>query len=622
MSIVPEPGNERLIDTLLSLLSEAKANHADIANKGRWKDCETAYAMKTYADVPHAEWMSMADAPVSWEAIERTVPILTDVKPKLTVTGRGPEDGYVAKNLQVGADREMDRQEVLLLFPRVLREACKIGTSFMLTRVTMRGTTVRLKTDYVSAWNTFADPSAVTDEDVQYIFTRRPTRLSKLILEYPHLAEQIIAQASGVNGPGDARTRAVESTNETSPTPTWGNTTASVGGTEVMEITRGGGRWKATQFVDLWEFYCTDGDQLDVEIELADGTTEIVPEEKYPGGRIITFIGDLIIDDIPNPFAHGMIPLTRVVCYDSTNRYYGQSFIEAMLDTQAIVSRVDNKTMDWLALACDPERVVDEDAGVDTEHDFSAPSKVVLVKPGSRYEWRDPPQMPGYLWDFRAAKVSERDNAIGINEISRGNLNTLEDVSGKAIDAANEPNQQRTRLIQRNFEAAVSRWGKQTVANMIQFYPAEVWFRMLPPGTTILGWEEWAIEDLREWPDVVMTAGSSLPVNKAARRNEAIMFYREGLFGEPGSPEAAQLVFDMVDFPDKDKALAAVAKSYQMKQQMMMQQAMMAQAPGVAPGSGVKDKALGGEPDPEEDFREQVRIEGEDRRPQPAGFVG
>lgn len=613
--MIPDRGDTKLVDALLALRSEAERAQKKAAERGRWKDCERSYANRNYHGIPHAEWQSMNDAPMTWESIERTVPLLTDAKPKLIINGRGPEDALATHHMMLGIDQAMEQQDLLLLLPRVLRDALKIGTSFLATRIEVRGLKVKFVTDHVSAWNVFPDAQATSDTDLQFVWIKRPIRLSRLLQIYPTRVNEIMDRV-GSDVSKDPRIQLHTADSELSPSPTWGGTSNADGDTEVMEITRGGTGNVHTQFVDLWEGYFRDGDQLNVEVELADGSREIVPEEKYPGGRIVTMIGDLILDDIPNPFAHRQIPLTRVVCYDSTGRYFGQSFIEALLDPHSIISRIDNKIMDWMELAADPERVVDEDAGVDTEHDFSAPGKVVSIKPGARYDILKPAEMPAYIWNLRAAKVQEFNNAVGISEVSRGNLGTLEDVSGKAIDAANEPNQQRVRLIQRNFEAAISRWGRQSVANMVQFRPREEWLRVLPPGTVDLGWEHWTEDDLSEWPDVVMTVGSSLPVNKAARRNEYLMLYREGLLGMPGTPEAASIVLDAIDLPDKDKALQNISAAFQ-QQQMMAQQQMMMQGqaqgpPSSSPSRSYLDKAAGGEPDPEEVFNDEVRLEAPD----------
>lgn len=619
---LPKGENDTLLDTLMSMRQECEDHRKVVEGTRFWADCEASYYNRLYDEVATPEWMSREVAPKTWESTERIIPILTDSRPRLLLTGRGPEDAQAVKVLALGVDQEEDRQNMMVLWAKMLRQGMILGTSFILCRVERVGATYRLVSELVSPWNVYADPAATTDEDLQFVWIKRPIRGGRLLQLFPEKSEEILEACATGRIQGASPSAANYSRTGISPNPTWGQV-GQAGNLEFQEITRRGARANPAQsYFDLWEGYYVDGSILGIEEQLMQNQNKVKTKGIGAQGAILTMVGDVILSAMPNPFLHGQIPLSRFVCYDLPGSYYGMSYIEPLLGPHRMLSRIDNKVTDWMALACDPEVVMDEDCGVDEENDFAAPGKKVMVKKDSRYEYLKPSEMPGYVWNLRAAKDQEFKDASGVSDVSRGNISGVsDDTSGRAIELLNEPTIKRVRLMQRNFESTVSRWGKQTVANLIQFKSREDWMRLLPPPPPVpdpmtgmpvpvdpaqqpLPWDTWGPEDFQNWPDVKMAVGSSLPINKAAKQQNVTALYQAGLLGVPGSVEAVGVALSKMEDDDKEEILQGM----QMAQERMMQQQAMQAASTAEEGSagdpGVsKNKAQnGGMPEPGQDF--------------------
>lgn len=559
--------NDPLVDTLLSLRQEAEESRRHVESSRYWKDVEDSYYNRLLENSPTPEWMSREVAPMTWSAIEHIVPTLTDSRPRLLLNGRGPEDAQAVKFLGLGVAQEEDRQQMPVFWTKCLRDAAIGGSSFVLTRIDLVNGLFRLRTEMMSRWAVYADPLATSDVDLGWVWIKRMVRGSRLVQMFPERANEILQRAGSSVMPSMSRSSFVGAAG-VSPNPMWGQT-GMTGSLEFTEITRSAGRANPlTQYYELWEAYFLDRSMIPLELQLNDRTDSIgniLPATDT--GAIVTMVGDLVVHAMDNPFRHGDIPLTRLVCYDLPGQYYGMSFIEALLGPHRQITRIDNKVTDWMVLACDPETVIDDDAGVDTEEDFAAPGKKVVVKPASRYERIPPSPMPQYVWNLRMAKQQDFKDATGQQDVNRGAVSgSAEDMSGKAIDLLQDPGERRLRLFQRNFEATVSRWGRQTVSNLMQFHSREQWLRVLPPGTQQLPWEGWSDEDFRDWPDVTMAVGSSLPVNKTARQNAVIQKYQAGLFGRPGSLQALILANQELEVDNLDAIVQGAREDMQQAQ--------------------------------------------------------
>jgi hypothetical protein len=552
--------NDDLVDVLMSLREEAEQARKVVESARFWKDVEDSYYNRLLQDFPTPEWMSREVAPMTWAAVEHVVPTLTDSRPRLLINGRGPEDQLAVKYLTLAVQQEEDRQGMPVFWGKSVRDTAIGGTSFVLTRVEMVNGRFRLRTESLSRWSVFADPSATSDVDLGWVWIKRMVRGSRLCQHFPDKAAEIMDRASNGKISGSSPSMAAIAANGISPNPTWGSV-GQLGSLEFQEITRTSGRANPlNQYYELWEGYFADRTMIPLELamEQQSGAPSVIhPMDET--GAIVTMVGDLIVHAIDNPFSHGDIPLTRAVCYDLPGQYYGMSFIESLLGPHRMLTRIDNKVVDQMTLAGDPVIIMDDDSGLDGEDDYQAPGKHLPLKPGSRYEIVPAAPLPQYYWNLRAAKAQDFKDATGQQDVNRGQVSgSSEDMSGKAIDLLQEPGERRLRLFQRNFESTVSRWGRQTVSNLIQFKSREDWLRLLPPGTQQLPWDGWKPDDFREWPDVSMAVGSSLPVNKTARQNAIIQKLQAGLYGRPNSVDAVRMANEEMESPSTDDVVKSM----------------------------------------------------------------
>jgi hypothetical protein len=167
--------------------------------------------------------------------------------------------------------------------------------------------------------------------------------------------------------------------------------------------------------------------------------------------------------------------------------------------------------------------------------------------------------------------------------------------------------------IQMSMEYGITRWGQQTMCNMMQFWPEERWRRVLPfeiqdmPLPWLSGEDQMLGEGKgsvdKYLPEIRMQAGSNLPENQDAKNGLVMNLFDRSAFGPPGTLPASRELLKGTAYPDAERLAQEGAAA---QQQMMMQQAMMAaanpqpQANGKSPPKS-GDKAQGGVLSPAED---------------------
>lgn len=601
-------GSPRDIEqALLGLRADAVSARKRVEDARRWRDCASAYRGKLLSkNPPLPQWRSKFDSSILYEVVERYVPVLTDQKPRLEAVAQetmAPHDEQMASHIRSGTIREWDDEDMQLLIPAMLRDVLIYGTGHAYVRVLPGDITQekRIVTEVPSPWSIFPAPSAHFEQTPDYLWCRHRVTEADLYQTFgDDMAEKIVKEARATQTSDEFYEDDEQIVRDNEFLITLSGTSSSIsagmGHSDVSHAL--GSRSSHEPRYDLWVGYFHDGSMIEREITLQDGTPEKVPVRGYPFGRIIIMVGTKYFAelDAPNTLPHRRMPILRMGCRDLRGSWWGRSIIEPLLDDAEKIAMIDNRIMDCIALTLNPVVVVDDNSKVDMETIYTYPGLVIPKTPGSTIEFRPPPPLPSYVFEMRRNLMSQFDRSAGITDISRGNIPTLEDVSGRALEIATEPTYTIIRGIQRNLEKFVTEWGRIVVPLLV--HPAvrsEEWWRKIigqeiDPMTgelMPLGWEGLDPEDVAWLPDLRMTVGSSLPQNHQARFNESLSLYNAQAFGPPGSPGAAGELLKNIEHPDRESIVSRLTQEAQAMQTAMQQGA-------VPPGGG-------GPPPPEPD---------------------
>lgn len=622
--------NEDSVDTpseLSSLRNLALTHHRSIMAAREVVRCRNAYMGRLYEDVTVLPWKPSCVHPKVHEVVERFTSVLTDSRPKFEPRPRNDEDEILSKALISAADFEWERQRMDLKMQIAARAVLTDGTVHLYTGRDEYG---ELSTRILSSFSWVPDPAATDETDLSYGFARFSMTRAQIEQKWPNAAGIIFERVHH----GTAPLRDDNTYNALSPG--WGsplNGTLQISASATVDMDFSTPQSPASEQgrkyrVEEW-WFCK-GEDRELTVDLADSTQQVIQLPGMERGRRLYVIeghyfGDLGDPDLdgPNPYDHGQIPVSRIAAIQLLGEYQGLPYIQPGLDTAEQLADIDNQIMGNVRLMMHPVWLVPFEARVDLTKFFSAPGMVLPYRAPHKPEAHTPPALPAYVFQLREIKRQEFDDAMGINDISRGNYSGgLEDVSGKAVQLLQRPAYTRMKPIQMSIEYAITRWGTQVMCDAMQYWPEERWRRVLPatiadmPLPWIDGSDMEGSGSVDKYlPEIKMAAGSNLPENQEAKNGLVFNLFDRAAFGPPGSPEASLELMKGVKYPDAENLArqAAVAQQQAMAQSMAMQQMAGAQqGPPNSKPPGTGDKAMGAGPSPADEQEVMASLSGQE----------
>lgn len=628
------PDSTETPSELAALRGLALDHHRTILAAREIVRCRNAYMGRLYEGETVLPWKPALVHPKVHEIVERFTSVLTDSRTKFEPHPRNDEDEILAKALISGTDFEWERQRMDLQMQIASRAVLTDGTTHLYTGLGADG---ELTTRILSPFSWIPDPGACDETDLAYGFARFSMTRAEVEARWPEMAGVIFERVHHGTAPlrDDNTYNAVGTAwPQVGAHGTWQSAAMITAGTSSdMEFSTPqtpSGKQGRRYRVEEWWFQ--RGEDRELTVDLADGETSVIQLPSTAGRRMYVIEGHYFPElDGPNPFDHGMVPVSRIASIQMLGEYMGLPYIQPGLDTAEQLADIDNQIMGNVRLMMHPIWLVPFEARVDLTKFFSAPGVVLPYRAPHKPEAHTPPALPAYVFELRQIKREEFDNAMGINDISRGNYSGgLEDVSGKAVQLLQRPAYTRMKPIQMSIEFATTRWGQQTMCNMMQYWPEERWRRVLPFDIQDmpLPWieEEMQAQLMAQMtgqeappkgsvdkylPEIRMQAGSNLPENQEAKNGLVFNLHDRAAFGPPGTEPAMRNLLEGVKYPDA-KRLAA--EGSMAAQQQMMQQALMAPpqpANGKAPPK-TGNKATGGERSPAEDQEVAANLNGQE----------
>lgn len=295
---------------------------------------------------------------------------------------------------------------------------------------------------------------------------------------------------------------------------------------------------------------------------------------KYPHGRLIIKAGDVILEDKPNPFSHGMLPYIAFFDYKDSLELFSKSEAEDLELLQ--IRGNDLREQFWLnvRLTNNRQRLISENLWPKRHLlNQNRPGMLIPVKDvNNDLRWDDPPPMPSDALALITKTDKDSEQTTGVAEMTQGRRPTGI-TSGRALETVAEYGQVRVRDKARNLEEAIERFAAQLEANVRQFLSEERVIQITddtgaPQVLRIVGeLPEGAPEEMRHQYDLILSeirgkfntrivAGSTLPVSKEQRARDAL-----GLF-QTINPETKMPVIDIrsllqhIDWPDAERLIA------------------------------------------------------------------
>lgn len=580
----------------------------------QWDRMKRMYMGDFYSTIEMPEWKAKKGNPALWEIVQRFQPVITARKPKFTPTPRGAEDERMAKMLAVGVDYEWECQRMKQKGAMLAKTAMIFGAGGLYTGVHAGLRKDDLYTKVLTPYEIFPDSNATSFDDMTYCWFRFTVTKRQLAAILGPYAKKLMPKIkAGTDLSGDTKFRDGPKDHDVplSGTLQANQRTVSSLAFDTEIIGPQSPRYENEGHYTLWECWLPEADDSEV-VKVLDGKEIVLPIKGH--GRRALLIEDQYFDelDTENPFRHGQIPLSMMGVDDFPSEFWASSYLLPGADRAEQIADLDNQFLNHIRLTMNPGWTIPAQSGIAPGTVYSYPGMQLVYHDPYKPEQFDAPEIPSGAFNHRANLKKELDDAYGLSSIGRGNVDGgITHASGTTVQALQAPMSDRMNCIIDNFEEAISRWGYQTICNLVQFKTEKWWYRVLPtdlsqtvaldpmtgmevPQQLPLPWDDPMFED-EEYegflPDIKMEAGSSLPEDKQGKLTNAFNLNDRGAFGAPGGALGSREMLNAAEWPGREEIVAHVS--------MEQQAAMQAQQQMASPDfGGGQNKAFGGKRSP------------------------
>ncbi len=295
---------------------------------------------------------------------------------------------------------------------------------------------------------------------------------------------------------------------------------------------------------------------------------------RYPKGRKTVICNDVVLEDDHNESMSGLFPWQKLVNYVLPNEFWGISEIEPLEGPQKIFNKLISFVLDTVTLTGNPIWIIDTSSGVDPENLTSAPGLVVEKNPGSEVRRESGVQLQPYIIQIINQIKEWMDQISGAQDITRG-MAPGGVTANAAIENLQNAAQTRIRQQARNIDDFLLQFGDAYKELALTHYTAprvyrttrkdgsfkyfKAHFEMGEDGHRRAFVQEYTENGmpsaelrevvLRGQLDLSTSTGTSLPFSKAAKKDELMDFYRNGLIDD-------EEVLKGVDYPNWEAVLA------------------------------------------------------------------
>jgi len=521
--------------------------------------------------------------------VESVLPIVTDNRPKAEIFANHPQDVEIVKDLEFVYDAKWDDLDMELLTTMAVQYALIYGEGYwkIWFNPSLMGGLGDIDVSIVNPKYIYPDPDSKHPllKDAHYIIYAAPVSIHQLLANYPDKAERIKKAYKYKSRPDSVSFNPDEE--DVSMT---GKTAFDEGGSAESGAfwTRlKSGLFDGSEKLLLKEIWIddktvieyapdyivyTDTDEViektddalmqamqsgrDFEVINAkdlpkvgfeDGTKYI---RKYPYGRIITYVENILLRDEPYPYMHGRCPYVRFFRYPIPNRNYFFGEIDQIIPLQKELNKRKSQIIDILQLTANPPIVVNVMSGIDTEKLTNRPGGIwpTHIDVDRAIKWLQPPNIPSALFVQLEQINRDIDTVSGIHDVTQGRK-PAGITAGVAIETLQEAAQTRIRLAARYLEYSLKHAAELMLSIIWQYYREPRIVRKKSGGEYDWRMVNFMNRELQGGiPSVKIKSGSTLPVNKSVMRHQAIQLFQIGAIDR-------EALLEIFDWPGKEEIL-------------------------------------------------------------------
>jgi hypothetical protein len=254
-------------------------------------------------------------------------------------------------------------------------------------------------------------------------------------------------------------------------------------------------------------------------------------------------------------WGHARHPYVRYVLQDF-GEMYGVSLVEHLAPLQIALNRVLAAIQSNVELTGNPVFVDDTRSGITRTQITNRPGTRLTKNTGSEVGWLEPPPLSPHAFPLIQFLIGEMERVSGLSAIVRGVTPTGRNAQG-VLDAVQESAFVRVRMALRNLERALSEVGQIWASLVVENYTQPRMIAALgdTPSAVVLGKRHfWVPGPGRNVPlsaQVRVEAGSTLPISRMARAQEADVLYAMGAIDRIALLEAH-------DYPNRNEIVQRI----------------------------------------------------------------
>ncbi len=449
-----------------------KAKHAKSAHDDKWVDWFKMFRGRQWDNQQRPNYRHSEVINLIFSAIQGSVPILTDTRPKPEFIPTEPGDLELAQVLNDLFDSDWNDGNWLFKLTEEIYDSHFYGTGMASLKYDPKASlgAGRIVFESEDPFCAYPDPHALNvNEKANYFVWAEPVPVDTVKRENPDVAKYIksdimdIAQYQRENIKEDIRYR-------------------KAGDSRVFSDGKSSYNLEDRDEVLKIDLYIHDTEYVEEEVSEIDKDTgqeerAYMQRLKYPNGRHISIANGVLLSDAAMEYEDRKFPYLRLVNYILPHKFWGISEIEQLESPQKIFNKLISFSLDVLTLMGNPIWVVDTTSGVDTDNLFNRPGLVVEKEPGTEVTRHEGVHLQPYVLQMIDMIKVWFDDVSGYTQASRG-VRPEGVTAAAAIEALQESSQTRLRQKIRNIDSFLQDMGKMYVSRVFQFYDAPRIFRV------------------------------------------------------------------------------------------------------------------------------------------------
>lgn len=552
-----------LMKKMAKMFLEAKSEREKVSQ--HWEHYYRMWATDQWHDIHVDEWRSRPQVNFIFSTVELETATITDQDPQLVVYPRHNEEGAfeVAEVLNKIYEHSWRKTKGKLALKNGVRNSRIYGTGFL--KGGWNSDKKNISIHSIPPDQIYPDPSALDVEDAWYLFHVYDVSINDIIHNWPDKAGQV--RPGLITDIGQFDRGVWSSDEENSPLGGLGRLTHTEGAsthTTIVKIREGSSVKIAEGQVTLIEFW-----------------------EKDPKSGEITLhyiANDVLLDSIKNPLGDKIkrFPFVKIINTPVDGEFWGMSTVQALEPIQLSINKRRQQIIDNLRILGNPPILADKSAGLEEDLVLGAPGEIVSVNDGARVDWLRPPAMPQGIFQLQQLDKSEFETISGMFDVVQGRTPSGIEAAA-AIAELQEAAQTRVRDKVSLMESALEELGDLLLLIIQSNYTEEQALMLLgkegaleevvinAPLTSVgimdaneeegnrladLDAVQRALDITKGGFDIQIKVGSTLPLQKTARLNEAILLFDRGLIDH-------EEVLTAISHPRKREILARVAQMQQ-----------------------------------------------------------